>query len=283
VERLTRTVENRDWPPADREAAVAALCAALERPLRAQAPRASWMHYMLDAVEDNIGGPLDERLYSPPLFLVEHNWASLLSGSEVSGPESKGPDVRLPFDACWFEMQFSEVRVLVLCQEGRDGIMCQMLMCARQRWFRDPDSMWLRGETLTPREGTGIKPELGDMTPLRRVVGAQLRACCAVLEAGAAERREVRQAGSGLDRRRRGEGRAGLRDYFTLGVRHRSASITEDSGTRRKLHFRRGHWRRLEGERWEAWRERTSETRQWIRWMLVGDPELGWVERVHRL
>lgn len=38
-----------------------------------------------------------------------------------------------------------------------------------------------------------------------------------------------------------------------------------------RLHFRRGHWRHYE----------THKT--WIKWMLVGDPSLGFVDKEYRL
>lgn len=37
------------------------------------------------------------------------------------------------------------------------------------------------------------------------------------------------------------------------------------------LHFRRGHWRHY------------GEYKTWIKWMLVGDPELGFVDKMYKL
>lgn len=54
--------------------------------------------------------------------------------------------------------------------------------------------------------------------------------------------------------------------------RNRPAALGGDgSSRRRRLHFRRGHWRHFE----------THKT--WIKWMLVGDPDLGFVEKEYRL
>lgn len=38
-----------------------------------------------------------------------------------------------------------------------------------------------------------------------------------------------------------------------------------------RMHFRRGHWRHYQ------------EHRTWIKWMLVGDPDLGIIEKHYRL
>jgi hypothetical protein len=50
-----------------------------------------------------------------------------------------------------------------------------------------------------------------------------------------------------------------------------AADGEREPGRKKRLHFRRGHWRHYE----------THKT--WIKWMLVGDPDLGFIEKQYRL
>lgn len=58
-----------------------------------------------------------------------------------------------------------------------------------------------------------------------------------------------------------------------LARRHRIANPAEPSGngSRKRLHFRRGHWRHYES------------MKTWIRWCLAGDPDLGFIDKHYTL
>lgn len=78
-----------------------------------------------------------------------------------------------------------------------------------------------------------------------------------------------------LNQRRQKLGRAPLADYHVIdlckSLRVESAPggmIDDRNGPR--LHFRRGHWRHFDNGK------------TWVRWTLVGDPRLGFVEKAYR-
>jgi hypothetical protein len=84
----------------------------------------------------------------------------------------------------------------------------------------------------------------------------------------------VVRAPHALNVKRKNEGKIPIFDHHIvkLSDRHRaSAKRFGDTHKSPRLHFRRGHWRHFQ----------THKT--WIKWMLVGDPELGFVDKEYRL
>lgn len=80
----------------------------------------------------------------------------------------------------------------------------------------------------------------------------------------------------GINHQRERRGRLPLADYHVVMLAHRRRlePLPRDPGaevTRKRLHFRRGHWRHY------------ANHKTWIKWMLVGDPDLGFVDKEYRL
>ena len=96
---------------------------------------------------------------------------------------------------------------------------------------------------------------------------AHIRGLCIALDAEVAETEVVRAQHAGMAKR------ADLPEIshhvVSLGARHRTSTIGAGEGRGKRLHFRRGHWRHYE----------TSKT--WVRWTLVGDVSLGYVEKTY--
>jgi hypothetical protein len=97
-----------------------------------------------------------------------------------------------------------------------------------------------------------------------------------MLEADIAEA-EVIRVSERLNEKREKLGRTKLRNYHVVVLsrrRHVSKLPEGFDHTDRKsprLHFRRGHWRHY------------ANYRTWILWQLVGDPDLGFVDKHYRL
>jgi hypothetical protein len=112
-----------------------------------------------------------------------------------------------------------------------------------------------------PQERAGVER-------LRMLLLKNVKACCVALEAGVGEI-EVIRAPQRLNIARQRRGKALLPDYriVNLARRHVKRSREQSEGHHRspRLHFRRGHWRR--------W----SDRRIWVKWCLVGDPDLGFL------
>lgn len=112
--------------------------------------------------------------------------------------------------------------------------------------------------------------------PLADLSFKQVRAICIALDAEVAET-EVVRAPHKLNRARERRARPLIADYHTvkLARRPRPKPLPRDGleqATRHvRLHFRRGHWRHFE------------QHKTWINWTLVGDPDLGYIEKHYRL
>jgi hypothetical protein len=110
--------------------------------------------------------------------------------------------------------------------------------------------------------------------PLADMLLRQVRAACVGLDAKVIET-EIVRAPEKLNKARVKRRRTPLYDYHVLDLtrRRRSATLPEESGTHAspRCHFRRGHWRHL------------AAFKSWIRWTLVGDPDLGFVDKHYKL
>jgi hypothetical protein len=100
----------------------------------------------------------------------------------------------------------------------------------------------------------------------------QVRAICIALDAEVAVT-TVERAPLKLNEKRRQAGKEPLRDFniVDLSRRHRVIGPGGHTGRKVRLHFRRGHWRHFE------------EHKTWIKWMLVGNPDLGFIGKRYSL
>lgn len=190
-------------------------------------------------------------------FVVEHDWAAAFKGAQdfVDGAE-----YRLPFDHCCFEFQIGGTRVCALAnyEEGGEIVVAALI---------ETSFGWLTGANSFNTAAT-------------RLCADQIKAICVALEAEVTET-EIVRAPHKLNRARERRGKLPLYDHHVvrLARRSRPASLppaighngAPDEITRKRLHFRRGHWRHY------------VEYKTWIKWMLCGDPDLGWIEKDYRL
>lgn len=102
----------------------------------------------------------------------------------------------------------------------------------------------------------------------------QVRAICISLDAEIAVT-TVERAPLALNEKRQKAGKPPLSDFHVvdLSKRHRVANSADGAGegSKKRLHFRRGHWRHFE----------TSKT--WVKWCLVGNPDLGFISKSYTL
>jgi len=199
-------------------------------------------------------------------FVVQHDWAAAFKNAT---DYADGP-FRLPFDLCAFEFRISGVTVIVLVmQPEAPGILSgpnrfedvefvgphfsmPYIQCAGGYWYcpgQRCDDLWMR------------------------YAWKQIRAICIALDAEVATK-ETMRAPVPVNEKRAARGEPPMRDYHVVTLRGRQTHAPAPAGgTHRspRLHFRRGHWRHYE----------THKT--WIRWMLVGNPELGFIDKSYRL
>lgn len=184
-------------------------------------------------------------------FVVKHDWASAFDGAE-----NLDGDYNLPYQCCAFEFRISGrscILILVDCSLGRQlGAFTQ---------FGD---VWLH-----------IAGNNDADHPMISFMLAQVRAICIALDADVAIS-EVVRAPVKLNEKRAKAGKTPLPDYrvVDLARRHRVANPSTSSpgtGTKKRLHFRRGHWRHYE----------SSKT--WVKWCLVGNPDLGFIAKHYKI
>lgn len=200
-------------------------------------------------------------------FVVRHDWAAAFAGAEMDG----GGSWRLPYDICCFEFRVAGRPMLAFATHtGGDGsdVVVQILLESSVGWV---DVMEIY------RYGPGGWRCTGDI----EVVGGQrvchqIEAICIALDARVAVEEAVRQPAALVAARRR-EGKEPPRDYRVLNLARRSRPLApvrggDGTGARRRLHFRRGHWRHYAA----GWKT-------WVRWTLVGDSDLTFIDKHYTL
>lgn len=102
-----------------------------------------------------------------------------------------------------------------------------------------------------------------------------MKAICVSLDAEVSTSTVVRVSEK-VNRRREQEGKVPFFSYRVINLAHRHRVANASAGgsgisTKKRLHFRRGHWRHF------------AEFKTWVRWTLVGNPELGFIDKEYRL
>lgn len=198
------------------------------------------------------------------IMVVEHDWASAFKDASLDDAT-----VKLPYDVCAFEFKFSGRAVVALATQLETDIMFTPAIQCGDYWA-------LFGSVFSigcgkPSVKTWVK--VAGIDCLMEACASQIRAACIALDADVARSEAVREPYVG------GHGRnthLPPRPYHIVSLSRRSAralpsTSSTETGRRVRLHFRRGHWRHFE------------DHKTWIKWMLVGDPDLGFVEKHYRL
>jgi hypothetical protein len=196
----------------------------------------------------------------PEIFVIQHDWQAALGAAT----EIENAEWRLPSDQCVFEFQFIGHRVVVFAQ-AEEGV---------PQWFhlfvRCKDNIWFEVGSIDPDEIAA-----GGNDGLSKIVLANVRAICIALDAEVAEKQVVR-ASHLTNERRKAEGRLVLSDFHTVTLARRARVKAlecggAETGRKVRLHFRRGHWRHFQAHK------------TWIKWMLVGNPDLGFINKQYQL
>lgn len=191
------------------------------------------------------------------VFVVQHDWAQAFAGAKDF---DKNAEVKLPFEKCVFEFRIN----------GRSVIASV---------FNDDTLPTGRGMTLAVSSVDDwfiFDAAYHERPQLWRTINEAVYAICVALEAEVATT-EVVRAPHRLNHARERRGRAPLVSFHIVDLARRTRAamlprdLHEPPSHRKRLHFRRGHWRHY------------AESKTWIKWTLVGDPDLGWVDKEYRL
>ncbi len=212
-----------------------------------------------------LNAPADavQAALSVPCFVVQHNWNEVLRAAGVIGDELIYEETyRLPAPQCFFEFKVNIkvngtwiVHYFIYQAEevtGEDG-----LLTTSSRLFakREGKPWWL------------MDNKLPQFQPFMMAYAIQVASTCVAMEAELTER-TAHKLSSRPNRTLPRVGHA----YHVVHVRKHRGS--HDAGEYKgivRLHFRRGHWRMQNGER------------IWIKWTLVGNPDLGFIDKEYRV
>lgn len=182
---------------------------------------------------------LAESIKGIQVFLVQHDWASVI--------EPTTGEYRLPADPAAFEFQISGRRMIIVT---RDGEYATLVETSEQDWCLCKIEVWKFDD--------------------QQEVIKQIRAISIMLDAEVAVTEAVR-APHRLNVKREKSGKLPIYDHHVVKLANRKHVLAggNESSARNgpRLHFRRGHWRHYDG--WKTW----------INWTLVGNPDLGFVDK----
>ncbi len=256
--------------------------------LQMQRPTSSNMHHLLDAMaekrvrllyreaaslapaEFKTGHLVGEGTHA---FLIEHDWAGVFEKAS----DFAGHDFRLPYPSMCFEFRISGKNVCVMITSNSERKLLVPFVDSKHGWalpkfcyFQDGDAPW------RPTQKNFKPGDADEYEPLRALICGQIRAACISLEAKATTT-EVIRASHKLNHSREKRGRAPIADYHVIKLADRHRALPREGAgdaepwAKKRLHFRRGH-------------DRHYQTHKvWINWTLVGDPDLGFVDKHYRL
>lgn len=200
------------------------------------------------------------------MLVIEHDWAGAMAKADLDA------EFRLPYDYVAFEMKIGGRPIVAEAMTNDDG---EVTFCPNVKgplgWLVPGFATWKNGRWMIGNTGKPVSGfEAFDVLAL--YIGDQLRACCIALDAEVATTTAVRA--HHRSNQPRGQATA-LRSYHVVSLARRTRAIPlsepESTGQHRRMHFRRGHWRHYESHK------------TWIKWMLVGDPDLGFVDKHYKL
>jgi hypothetical protein len=208
---------------------------------------------VIDGGDKDNPAPISESIMNlQHTFVVKHNWAAAFEKAREFGGE-----FRLPYDVCTFEFRLSGRTVILFCLQSETEQMFTSFIEAQNHWYAPP-----------------FEKDKDECETWAKFLWDQVRAICIALDAEVATHTVIR-APYKLNEKREKQGKPKLLDFHVVDLarRHRVAnpSGTMGGGGHKRLHFRRGHWRHFE----------TSKT--WVKWCLVGNPDLGFIQKQYRL
>ena len=210
-------------------------------------------------------------------FVVRHNW--LLAFGDSLG-EVRQAEIKLPYPITAFEFRVCS-RTLIVVVFDRDIK------------TEEESKLWYYFAEAKNGFWVAYEDKLGTY-PVMRWAKKQVEAICVMLDSQVAEFSTTKQPVK-LQEKRQRDGKLPLYDYHIvdLSKQHKNSKVdSTPTGRKVRCHWRRGHWlhadkqpfvdlhRTDDNKRWEQYGDCW---RTWIKWMLVGDPDLGFVDKEYRL
>ncbi len=271
------------------QADVRALIEWVKLPPKLERPHGSALHrcnaWLAEAVDGMKGVSLDGHV-----LVVEHDWAAAMAGAaELMDPTAEW---RLPAPRSIFEFVVNGKRIILRWLDETVEVWNEYdresAYVPASRAYQDLPLVEFEKDKWCPLQQADKLTDndpLADLwrcldhsaRPLVNFLEQQVRALCICLEAEVAEK-EIVRAPYRLNLQRAKRGRLPLYDYHKVNLarRERGSALPDElrGGDKRRsprLHFRRGHWAHF------------ANHKTWRKWCLVGDPDLGFIDKEYRL
>jgi len=248
---------------------------ALRQHIKSFRPSCGW----IDGVPITPMSQMWEHDHQAHIFLMQHDWAAAFAGdSEFDG---KANESQLPAPTCFFEYTVSGRHVIAVAPSRSPDDPLWLAIAIPKCPTMDRSGWFIKGNNSRGSTFDVFGPNANAAWQGHRRLGQflnhQVRAASIALEAEVAETEVVRVPFK-LNAARARRGQTKLPDYHVLNLanRKRYTPLPDGlvSGEKRRsprLHFRRGHRRHYENYF------------IWIKWQLVGNPDIGFIDKDYRL
>lgn len=250
-----------------------------EREIVFQPNECSRLHKMLECIDLAFISKGDKSSFAdyPNLvetFVVRHNW--LLAFGDSLG-EVQQTEIKLPYPITAFEFRVCSRTLIVVVFEQAES--------ESKSWYyfaEAKNGFWV-----------ALEDKLGTY-PVMRWAKKQVEAICVMLDSQVAEFSTTKQP-TKLQEKRQRDGKLPLYDYHIVDLsrQHKNSKVdSTPTGRKVRCHWRRGHWLHADKQPFvdlhridynKRWEQHGDRWRTWIKWMLVGDPDLGFVDKEYRL
>lgn len=202
----------------------------------------------------------------PQIFVVEHDWAAAFEGAT----DIDQGDYHLPYPHCAFEFRFAGTRTIMSAIDIEDD---QGTFGSAMIFMEGDGGCWYCG-ALGDYHASDVPNTGRRIDQISQKVSATIRVLCIGLDAEVIAR-EVIRAPVKLNQARERSHKTPIPDHSVVRLANRSRVVPVPPSDNEpkwhpRLHFRRGHWRHYDHHK------------TWIRWQLVGNPDLGFVDKHYR-
>lgn len=203
-----------------------------------------------------------------PVILVKHDWhavCSLIDGYDATA-------FQFPFDHFNVELRIGTVTAVVsLWDRSGDETQFGCVFAAERDDSFTPITAFSVADGIPILDHANLRREPW-MGRLAKLALDQVRAMSVLLESDLAEASEI-IAPAKLQKARAKRGTPPINSYLELALKRHSKSLSQQIAYQGvvRCHFRRGHWMHV------------GDRKVWRKWTIVGNPDLGFVDKTYVL
>lgn len=261
----------------------------LKQGFNLERPQGTSLHHMLEFLTTSNNPAVTEAKVflerNFQSFVIEHNWAAAFKNVK----DFEGGEIKLPFEYTAFEFRVSGIRMIVCLAETSAGIQGMLISGINKRWYVSSSKLTFSDGVINYFGVDAADKDEGILGGILNTLTEQVRAVCIMLDSGVAVG-ERKAHDPSVNKRRVKQGKRALRDYHVVALTKRYRRESEDAGghtgTKKRLHWRRGNWAHYKtpgGQVKYINSEGITVSKTWRNWQLVGDESLGFVDKHYSL